>query len=205
MSDNHDHGHHHPDETTEVEYKTQALETILLEKGLITTEEIDDLIDLFENQIGPLNGAKLVARAWVDPEFKAKLLADGTNTIAEFGIINMQNTKFVVVENLPEVHNVIVCTLCSCYPWNVLGLPPSWYKSNAYRSRVVIEPREVLKDFGLELDETVEIRVWDSLAETRYMVLPERPHGSEHMTEDELIQLITRDALVGVSKVNLAQ
>ncbi|MBP1154083.1 MULTISPECIES: nitrile hydratase subunit alpha [unclassified Paenibacillus] len=197
------HGHHNPAPITEVEYKIQALESILLEKGLISTEELDGLIDLFENQIGPLNGAKMVARAWTDPEFKARLLDDGTKALVECDIKNLQNTKFVVVENTPNVHNVIVCTLCSCYPWNVLGLPPRWYKSNAYRSRVVIEPRQVLKEFGLELDETVEIRVWDSLAETRYMVLPERPEGTESMTEDELVTLIQREALIGVSKVTL--
>jgi nitrile hydratase len=195
------HGHHHPREITDIEYKVQALESVLLEKGLISEQELDGLIDLFENQIGPLNGAKLVARAWVDPEFKARLLADGSKVITEFGIPNMQDTRFVVVENTPDIHNVIVCTLCSCYPWNVLGLPPKWYKSNAYRSRVVIEPRKVLNDFGLALDQSVEIRVWDSLAETRYMVLPERPEGTERMTENELVKLISRDALIGVLKV----
>lgn len=199
------HSHHNAREMTDVEYKVQALESILLDKGLITTEELDGLIDLFENQIGPLNGARMVARAWTDPDFKTRLLEDGTQALVECGIKNLQNTRFVVVENTSEVHNVIVCTLCSCYPWNVLGLPPTWYKSNAYRSRVVIEPREVLKEFGLELDETVEIRVWDSLAETRYMVLPERPQGTENMTEDELVKLIARDALIGVSKVTKDQ
>jgi nitrile hydratase len=198
-----DHGHHHPRQITEVEFKVQALEAVLVEKGLISTDELDGLIDVFENQIGPLNGAKLVARAWVDPEFKARLLEDGTKAITEFGIINMQNTRFVVVENTPNIQNVIVCTLCSCYPWHVMGLPPRWYKSNEYRSRVVIEPREVLKEFGLDLDESVEIRVWDSLAETRYMVLPERPENTENMTEDELVKFIKREALIGVSRVTL--
>jgi nitrile hydratase len=195
--------HHHPRAMSETEHKVQALETVLLQKGLITMEELDKLIDLFENQIGPLNGARLAARAWTDPAFKTRLLQDGSAAIAEFGIINPQEIKFIVVENSAQVHNVIVCTLCSCYPWNVLGLPPTWYKSNAYRSRVVSEPREVLGEFGLELEEDVIIHVWDSLSETRYMVLPERPEGTEHLSEEELVKLITRDALVGVAKATL--
>ena len=163
------------------------------------------LIGRFTNQIGPLNGAKIVARAWVDPQFKARLLQDGSKVIDELGFNNISNTKLIVVENTSNIHNMIVCTLCSCYPWNILGLPPKWYKSNAYRSRAVSEPREVLKEFGLELDETIEIRVWDSLAEARYMVLPERPVGTEYMTEDELVNLINREALLGVSKVTVDQ
>jgi nitrile hydratase len=199
----HDHGHHHPRKISDVEFKVQGLENILIEKGLITSAELDGLIDVFENQIGPLKGAELVARAWVDPAFKAQLLEDGSKVITELGFINMLDSRFIVVENTPEVHNAVVCTLCSCYPWNVMGLPPKWYKSNAYRSRIVLEPREVLKDFGLELDESVEIRVWDSSAESRYMVLPEQPKETIGMTEEELVTYIRREALIGVEKVTV--
>jgi nitrile hydratase len=191
---------HHPAPLSDVEARTRALESILLEKGLLTPEAVDKVVSAYERDIGPLNGAKVVARAWVDPEYKKHLLADATAAIAELGIGGMQGEHMVAVENTPTVHNVIVCTLCSCYPWPVLGLPPTWYKSPPYRSRLVIEPRQVLKEFGLELDESTEIRVWDSSAEIRYMVLPERPEGTEGMTEEELAKLVTRDCMIGVAK-----
>jgi nitrile hydratase subunit alpha len=191
---------HHPAPLSDVEARTRALESILLEKGLLTPEAVDKVVSAYERDIGPLNGAKVVARAWVDPGYKKHLLADGTAAIAELGIGGMQGEHMVAVENTPTVHNVIVCTLCSCYPWPVLGLPPTWYKSPPYRSRLVIEPRQVLKEFGLELDESTEIRVWDSSAEIRYMVLPERPEGTEGMTEEELAKLVTRDSMIGVAK-----
>jgi len=181
--------------------RTKALEALLVEKGLITTDVIDTVVRAYEQDIGPLNGAKVVARAWVDPAYKRRLLADGTAAIAELGFGGREGVDMVVLENTPAVHNVVVCTLCSCYPWPVLGLPPSWYKSYAYRSRVVREPRVVLREFGLELPESVEIRVWDSNSDMRYMVLPERPAGTEHMHEAEIVSLVTRDAMIGVAKV----
>jgi nitrile hydratase len=191
---------HHPAPLSDVEARTRALESILLEKGLLTPEAVDTVVSAYERDIGPLNGAKVVARAWVDPEYKKHLLADGPAAIAELGIGGMQGEHMVAVENTPTVHNVIVCTLCSCYPWPVLGLPPTWYKSPPYRSRLVIEPRQVLKEFGLELDESTEIRVRDSSAEIRYLVLPERPEGTEGMTEEALAKLVTRDSMIGVAK-----
>ena len=181
--------------------RTKALEALLVEKGLITTDVIDTVVRAYEQDIGPLNGAKVVAHAWVDPAYKMRLLEDGTAAIAELGFGGRQGVDMVVLANTPTVHNVVVCTLCSCYPWPVLGLPPSWYKSYAYRSRVVREPRVVLREFGLELPESVEIRVWDSNSDMRYMVLPERPAGTEHMPEAELVALVTRDAMIGVAKV----
>lgn len=193
------HGHH-PAPLSDVEARTRALESILLEKGLITPDAVDKVIAAYERDIGPLNGARVVARAWVDAAYKQRLLADATPAIAELGFGGRQGEHMVVVENTPTIHNVIVCTLCSCYPWPVLGLPPVWYKSPPYRSRVVIEPRKVLQEFGLELDETIEIRVWDSSAEIRYMVLPERPAGTEGMTEEELVKLVTRDSMIGVAR-----
>jgi nitrile hydratase len=191
---------HHPAPLSDVEARTRALESILLEKGLLTPEAVDTVVSAYERDIGPLNGAKVVARAWVDPEYKKHVLADGPAAIAELGIGGMQGEHMVAVENTPTVHNVVVCTLCSCYPWPVLGLPPTWYKSPPYRSRLVIEPRQVLKEFGLELDESTEIRVRDSSAEIRYLVLPERPEGTEGMTEEELAKLVTRDSMIGVAK-----
>ena len=161
------------------------------------------MIAAYERDIGPLNGARVVARAWVDAEYKKRLLTDATPAIAELGFGGRQGEHMVVVENTPTIHNVIVCTLCSCYPWPVLGLPPVWYKSPPYRSRVVIEPRKVLQEFGLKLDETTEIKVWDSSAEIRYMVLPERPAGTEGMTEEELVKLVTRDSMIGVAKAKM--
>ncbi|HEU5326938.1 MAG: nitrile hydratase subunit alpha [Thermomicrobiales bacterium] len=187
-----------PEQEPYVALRTRALESLLIEKGLLTAEAVDEQISEFERDIGPLKGAKVVARAWVDPAFKARLLASG-EAIAEVGLPS--SNYLVVLENTPTDHHLVVCTLCSCYPWVVLGLPPTWYKSFAYRSRAVSEPRAVLREFGLELDESVTIHVWDSSAEMRYMVLPERPAGTEDLTEEELAALVTRDAMIGVAKV----
>jgi nitrile hydratase len=181
--------------------RTEALESILVERGIIDPAVMERFISMYENDVGPMNGAKVVARAWVDPEYKARLLEEGTSAIAEMGFKGPQGEHIVVVENTPTVHNVVVCTLCSCYPWPVLGLPPGWYKDPAYRSRMVREPRKLLAEFGLELGDNVELRVWDSVSEVRYMVLPERPAGTEGMSEEELAGLVTRDAMVGVANV----
>jgi nitrile hydratase subunit alpha len=181
--------------------RVKALESLLVEKGLVDPAALDLLVETYEHQIGPRNGAKVVARAWVDPAYEERLLKDGTAAIAELGFSGIQGEDMVVVENTPTVHNLVVCTLCSCYPWPTLGLPPVWYKSGPYRSRAVSDPRGVLREFGLELDEGVEVRVWDSSAEVRYLVLPERPAGTENMTEEELAALVTRDAMIGVAKV----
>lgn len=181
--------------------RVQALESLLVEKGLIDPAALDAIIDAYEHRIGPRNGARVVARAWADPAYKARLLQDATAAIGEFGFIGRQGEHMVAVENTPAVHNVVVCTLCSCYPWPVLGLPPVWYKSDAYRSRAVIDPRGVLREFGLELGADVEVRVWDSTAEIRYLVLPERPAGSEGLSEDALAALVTRDSMIGVQKL----
>jgi len=197
MSDGHDHAP--PDPRA---LRTEALETLLTEKGLVTGQAIDAIIEHYERDVGPLNGAKVVARAWVDQGYRERLLADGTAAIAEFGFGGPQGERMVVVENTPEVHNVVVCTLCSCYPWPVLGLPPAWYKDPAYRSRVVREPRAVLREFGLDLPQEVKIRVWDSSAEIRYLVLPERPEGSDGKSEDELAAQVSRDAMIGVARVS---
>ena len=191
---------HHPEPEPWAALRTKALESLLVEKGLISSDSIDGLVEAYEQDIGPMNGAKVVARAWVDPEYKQRLLEHGTETIAEMGFMGREGSDIVVLENTPAVHNMVVCTLCSCYPWPVLGLPPSWYKSEAYRSRAVIEPRAVLQDFGLELDGGVEVRVWDSTADVRYMVLPERPANTEGMSQEELEKLATRDAMIGVAK-----
>ena len=200
MSDHHSHGHH-PEALSYPAARTLALESLLVEKGLITSDVVDALVRTYEQDIGPLNGAKVVARAWVDPAYKERLLKHGTAAIAELGFSGAQGAEMVVLENTPTVHNMVVCTLCSCYPWPVLGLPPTWYKSAAYRSRAVIEPRGVLREFGLDLDDSVEIRVWDSSAEVRYLVLPERPDGTDQLSADELAALVTRDAMIGVAKV----
>lgn len=200
MSGNH-HDHHHPGPESDAALRTKALESLLIEKGIITTDVLDAVVQAYEEDIGPMNGAKVVARAWTDPDYKTRLLQDGTPAIAELGFSGREGIDMVVLENTPTVHNVVVCTLCSCYPWPVLGLPPSWYKSYAYRSRVVREPRAVLHEFGLDLPESVEIRVWDSNSDVRYMVLPQRPAGTEHMDETELVALVTRDAMIGVATV----
>ena len=195
----HHHGaeHHHGGEVSQTQLLTAALESLLIEKGLLSSDTIDQLVERYEKDIGPMIGARVVARAWTDPAYKQRLLSDSASALAELGI-HMDN--LVVVENTRAVHNAVVCTLCSCYPWAVLGLPPTWYKEPAYRSRMVIEPRAVLREFGLELDESVEVRVWDSSAEQRYLVLPDRPAGTEGMTEAELARLVSRDSMIGVAK-----
>jgi nitrile hydratase len=179
----------------------KALEAVLREKGLVDSRAIDVLVETYETKIGPKNGAKVVARAWVDPAYKARLLEDATAAIAELGFSGVQGEDMVALENTPDTHNMVVCTLCSCYPWPTLGLPPVWYKSAPYRARAVSDPRGVLREFGLDLPDQVEIRVWDTSAEVRYLVIPERPSGTEHMSEDELVALVTRDAMIGVAKV----
>ena len=195
------HDHQHQAVPSDPTLRVKALESLLVEKGLVDRNALDALVDTYENKIGPRNGARVVARAWVDPAYKARLLADATSAIAELGYSSKQGDRMLVVENTKKVHNVIVCTLCSCYPWPVLGLPPVWYKSAPYRSRVVIDPRGVLREFGLELPEDVEVRVWDSTAELRYLVLPERPAGTQSLNEEQLAALVTRDAMVGVARV----
>jgi nitrile hydratase subunit alpha len=214
VSHDHEHGHHHHHDDddvqehrehgaplTDIELRVRALESLLVDKGLVDPAALDALIDTYETKVGPRNGAKVVARAWIDPAYKRRLLEDGTAAVAEFGFMGRQSEKLVVVENTPDVHNVVVCTLCSCYPWAVLGLPPVWYKSAPYRARAVIDPRGVLKELGVSVPENREVRVWDSTAEIRYMVLPERPKGTEKLSEDELAALITRDAMIGVAEV----
>lgn len=199
--DHDDHGHdhvHHQPSAADPAIRTEAIEQLLVERGLVTTERIEDLIRHYEEEVGPMNGAKVVAQAWLDPDYKARLLADGTAGIAELGFGGAQGERLVVVENTERVHNVVVCTLCSCYPWPVLGLPPSWYKSPEYRARVVREPRAVLAEFGTELPDDVEVRVWDSSAEVRYFVLPQRPEGAEGLTVDDLAPFVTRDSMIGV-------
>jgi nitrile hydratase len=196
--------HDHQEAPSDPALRVMALESLLVEKGLVDPAALDALIDTYEHKIGPRNGARLVARAWIDPEFKKRLLADAGSAAAEFGYVPHGKEHLVALENTPERHNLVVCTLCSCYPWPVLGLPPVWYKSAPYRSRAVIDPRGVLREFGLEISEDVEIRVWDSTSEMRYLVLPERPAGSEQMSEDELVALVTRDAMIGTAKVTLA-
>ena len=181
--------------------RVKALESLLTEKGLVDPHALDELIATYETKIGPKNGAKIVARAWADPAYKERLLADATAAIAEFGFIGRQGEDMVALENTAKVHNMVVCTLCSCYPWPVLGLPPVWYKSAQYRSRAVIDPRGVLKELGLELADDVEVRVWDSTAELRYLVLPERPAGTEGWSEEQLAGIVTRDSMIGVAKV----
>jgi nitrile hydratase len=197
----HEHDHEHQVVPSDPTLRVKALESLLVEKGIVDRAALDALVDTYQNKIGPRNGARVVARAWVDPAYKARLLADANDAMADFGFLSRQGDRMVVVENTPKAHNVIVCTLCSCYPWPVLGLPPVWYKSAPYRSRVVIDPRAVLREFGLQLTEDVEVRVWDSTAELRYLVLPERPEGTDRMSEDELAALVTRDSMVGVAKV----
>jgi nitrile hydratase len=213
MSD-HDHEHSHDapaspyhrsdrsnEHNAELAERVAKLESLLTAKGLVAKDALDKIVDIYERDLGPMNGAKVVARAWVDPGFKQRLLTNATSAIAELGYGGLQGEHMVVVENTRKTHNVVVCTLCSCYPWPVLGLPPAWYKQAAYRSRIVIDPRSVLREFGTELDENVEVRVWDSSAEVRYLVLPERPAGTERMSEAQLAELVQRDAMIGVTKV----
>jgi nitrile hydratase len=197
----HDHDHEHQAVPSDPTLRVKALESLLVEKGIVDRAALDALVDTYENKIGPRNGARVVARAWVDPAYKARLLADANDAMADFGFLSRQGDRMVVVENTAKVHNLIVCTLCSCYPWPVLGLPPVWYKSAPYRSRAVIDPHGVLREFGVQVAEDVEVRVWDSTAELRYLVLPERPEGTERISEDELAALVTRDSMVGVAKV----
>lgn len=210
MSGSHDHGHghHHHDHDhehprlSELQLRVRALESLLVEKGLVDPAALDEFIDIYETKVGPRNGAKVVARAWTDPEFLAWLRRDASAAIKSFGFEGRQGEHMVVVENTDKVHNLVVCTLCSCYPWPVLGLPPVWYKSSPYRSRAVIDPRGVLADFGTVLPDDVEIKVWDSTAEVRYLVLPQRPAGTENLSEDELADLVTRNSMIGVETVS---
>jgi len=197
----HDHDHDHQVLPSDPALRVKALESLLVEKGLVDAAALDALVDAYEHKLGPRNGARVVARAWVDPAYKQRLLADATAAIAELGLASHQGERIVALENTPKLHNLIVCTLCSCYPWPLLGLPPRWYKSAPYRSRAVIDPRGVLREFGLDLPQGTEVRVWDSTSEVRYIVLPERPAGTENLNEEKLTALVTRDAMVGVAKV----
>jgi nitrile hydratase len=196
-----DHGHEHQLVPSEPALRVKALESLLVEKGIVDPAALDAIVDYFEHKVGPRDGARVVARAWVDPEFKQLLLTDAPAAIAKLGYSSVRGEHLRVLENTSQVHNLVVCTLCSCYPWALLGLPPVWYKSSAYRSRAVLDPRGVLQEFGCILSEDVEIHVWDSTAELRYLVLPERPAGAESLSEQELAALITRDAMVGVAKL----
>jgi nitrile hydratase subunit alpha len=209
MSD-HDHHQHGDEHTREHDrplsgpaLRVKALESLLTEKGLVDPKALDELIDTYETKVGPRNGARIIAHAWVDPAYKQRLLADATAAIAEFGFIARQGEDMVVLENTPKVRNMVVCTLCSCYPWPVLGLPPVWYKSAPYRARAVIDPRGVLKEFGGKIADDVEVRVWDSTAELRYLVLPERPAGTGSWNEEQLAEIVTRDAMIGVAEVSV--
>jgi len=204
-SHDHDHGHGHSHDhedahsllPSDPELRVKAIESLLLSKGLVDAKTLDELIDTYENKIGPQNGAKVVAKAWIDNDYKKRLIADATSAIRELSYQGRQGENMIVVENTPEIHNIIVCTLCSCYPWPVLGIPPTWYKSDEYRSRTVREPRKVLSEFGVEIDSQVKVKVWDSTAELRYLVLPMRPKGSENMNESELAELVTRNSMIG--------
>jgi nitrile hydratase subunit alpha len=195
--DHDDHDHDHDSELSEMQVRVRALETILTEKGYVDPAALDLIIEAYETKIGPHNGAQVIAKAWSDPEFKKRLLADATDAVSSLGHLSRVGDHLIAVENTERVHNMIVCTLCSCYPWEILGLPPVWYKSAPYRSRAVKDPRGVLKDFGLTLPPDVEIRVWDSTAETRFLVLPMRPPGAEDWTEDRLARLVTRNCMIG--------
>jgi nitrile hydratase subunit alpha len=204
-ADKPDHDHDHQVAPSDPALRVKALESLLVAKGLVDRAALDVLIDTYEHKVGPRNGARVVARAWADPAYKQRLLSNADAAIAELGYGGLQGEHMVAVENTAKVHNLVVCTLCSCYPWPVLGLPPVWYKSAPYRSRSVIDPRGVLREFGLELADAVEVRVWDSTAELRYLVLPERPAGTENMSETELATLVTRDAMIGVARVTVQQ
>jgi nitrile hydratase len=192
--------HDHTEPPTDPALSVKALESLLVEKGVIDPAAIDEVIDQYEHRIGPRNGAKVVARAWSDPEYKKRLLTNATAAIAELGFSGVQGEDMIVVENTPEVHNLVVCTLCSCYPWPTLGLPPVWYKAAPYRSRAVADPRGVLQEFGAAIPQNVEVRVWDSNAELRYLVLPMRPAGTENLTEEQLADLVTRDSMIGTGQ-----
>ena len=202
VDDDHDHDHaHHPEPLAPIEARVAAIEAVLIERGLLNAAELDAIVDNFEHNLGPLNGARVVARAWVDPAYRERLLLDGTAAIEELGFGGPEGDHMVVVENSGAVHNLVVCTLCSCYPWPTLGLPPAWYKAPAYRSRAVREPRALLEEMGTVVPDEVEIRVWDSSAEIRYLVLPERPVGTEGLAEGELAALVTRDSMIGVERL----
>jgi nitrile hydratase len=192
---------HHPAELAPIEARVAAIESILVEQGILDTDALDAIVQHFEDNLGPMNGAKVVARAWTDPAYKERLLADGTAAIGELGFEGPQGELMVVVENTPAIHNLVVCTLCSCYPWPTLGLPPKWYKAPAYRARAVREPRKLLAEMGTVLGDDVEIRVWDSSAEARYLVLPMRPQGTEAMSEEQLACIVTRDSMIGVQRL----
>ena len=193
--------HHHPKQLAPVEARVAAIESVLAEKGILDVEAVDQIVRHFEDNLGPMNGAKVVARAWTDPGYKERLLADGTAAIKELGFEGPEGDHMVAVENTPQVHNLVVCTLCSCYPWPKLGLPPKWYKAPAYRARAVREPRRLLADMGTVLPDSVEIRVWDSSAEARYLVLPMRPDGTDNLSEQELAALVTRDSMIGAQRL----
>jgi nitrile hydratase len=197
--------HQHQSAPSDISLRVKSLESLLVEKGLVDPVALDALVDMYENKVGPRNGAKIVARAWTNAAYKKRLLSNAAAALAELGFLSTQGEHMLAVENTAKVHNMVVCTLCSCYPWPVLGLPPVWYKSSAYRSRAVIDPRGVLKEFGLDLPDDVELRVWDSTAELRYMVLPERPAGTDHMDEETLASLVTRNSMIGVEKIKLPQ
>ena len=198
--DHHDHDHEQ-DPPSDIALRVKALESLLVEKGLVDPAALDAIVDYYEHRVGPRNGARVVAKAWTDPAYRARLMQDATAAIAELDFTGRQGEHMVAVENTPGVHNVVVCTLCSCYPWPVLGLPPVWYKSAPYRSRVVIDPRGVLDEFGTVLPEDTEVRVWDSTAEIRYLVIPERPEGTEGLTEAELAERVTRDSMIGTARL----
>ncbi len=198
--DHHSHDHEHGQAPpSDIALRVKALESLLVEKGLVDPAALDAIIDTYEHKVGPRNGARVVARAWTDPDYRARLMTDATAAIAELGFGGRQGEHMIAVENTATRHNLVVCTLCSCYPWAVLGLPPNWYKSSPYRSRAVIDPRGVLAEFGTRLADDVDIRVWDSTAEVRYLVIPQRPAGSEGMSEDQLAPLVTRDSMIGVA------
>src|SRR2546428_5005204 len=201
-AEKHKHDHDHQALPSDLTLRVKALESLLVEKGLVDRAALDAIVDTYEHKVGPHIGARIVARAWVDAEYKRRLLTDADAAITELGMGGQEGQSMRVVENTPKVHNVVVCTLCSCYPWSVLGLPPVWYKSTAYRARAVIDPRAVLREFGLEVAEEVQVQVWDSKAVLRYLVLPERPPGTEHLSENELAALVTRDSMIGTRKVN---
>ncbi len=196
-NEGHSHHHNHSVLPEEPELRVKAIETLLIQKGLIDPDTLNELIDTYENKIGPKNGARVIAKAWVDDYYKERLLKNSTKAIEELSYTGRQGEHMVVVENTPETHNMVVCTLCSCYPWPVLGLPPSWYKSDEYRARAVREPRKVLKEFGLSLNDNIKIKVWDSTSEMRYLVLPMRPDGTEGFSEDELAKIVTRNSMIG--------
>jgi nitrile hydratase len=199
-----EHTHEHQAVPSDAALRVKALESLLVEKGVVDPAALDAIVDYFEHKVGPRDGARVVARAWVDSEFKQLLLDDAPAAIAKLGYNRVRGEHLRVLENTPKVHNLVVCTLCSCYPWALLGLPPVWYKSSAYRSRAVIDPRGVLQEFGCPLPEDIEVRVWDSTAELRYLVLPERPAGTENLGEQELAALVTRDAMIGIAKAERA-